>query len=1518
MKKLKKKLNKIQSVFFALLIIGTTLTPYASVFAASDQTANTDIVRSLALSYKLTGSSTYTDLVSPYEITDSTLIDSFRALYSFDILDNINPDTGEPERTVHEGDYYTIDLPDKIQLSSSTGGAILGNAGRPIANYTFVQDPDLTWKVRVEFTDYVDDLNEYDIHGNMEFDFSFDLSTVVKGTTETIYIPIDDNNGINLKITVPLPPVTTPISLTKTVTSYTPLTRTLIWNVNMLPATGVFSGCTFTDTLDVTKVDLASLKHGSVNLVQDVDYTYNPATGLITYLIPDGRDGSAYQNIIITATAKRDLYGSTTPTIVNNQANLSGGSADVDIDSNSLNYTITPNWLSKSGAVIEGNKIRWTINANTTRQDMYNAVITDNLSADLVLDKTTVKLGGTVISVYDDSHTPVSDTEIYGVYILNPDSTSTLNIYLPRGVANSSNLLRTITMETSVVAPTTATTTSPSYTNTASLDANFIGDGNGVGTIATGNITTTGVNVPNVAINKGHLALTADDKRNGTITWTMTAVSNLSTYGKSQIVDTLPSDQEFLPDEIYWGSTPINTTTEPKAEISLDGRTLTITFATDEALKTIQTFTVKTRIIDSVYDQNLSRNFTNSARVAIFDDLDVELAASNDTDSINITNNVITKTSSTYTGNTSQVGENPRVNFNIVINSNLMELNGVQINDDLSQIVTQFKKSGESSFTTVNGVKWTYVADSLTITKNASHYIPDTLDLAAIADASTYIDDILNVDFGSGTLNDKYTITFTAELDVSQNDIFKENGVIRCSGNTASIEGIGLNTGIVTSTPTGNSSEISNELLGKYGVNLVAEQQAQWTINLNQHNLELTSARVVDILPLGLTLDPTNIKLYTNVIGSNGAFVTGSTVESQGVSVPFTYTYELSTEPGEEGRYVLTVDLPDNNTAYILRFNTDIDNSLLGTQINNSAYYVGEGTVLENESVTNLTISATVGGGSTTKSSITVNKYNNDNGEIINGTTFALNWLRGGDPTDPVFVRNLITADGIVLFRGLTKGETYTITEVSPTSGYIIDNPDPVVVEVPIDISGNMDPITVFNTPIKNGTWNPTALKDLSGKAFVRDFNFEILDNDTQVFSGITNNLVSDGRYDVAFTLNDGIAPEQLLTYSDDHIFSLDDEDGTEYLATTKTLVMRESNALIPGYILDDNAYQLVLKIYNVKGQADLKVVIEDEFGNVLSDDQGNFTIDNIPVFFNSYSATGDFNLDVSKTLIGHELTDGQFNFSLYEGETLLQTTSNEEGVLNEDGSYTGVVNFETLNFTQGDAGLRTYTILEENSGLDGYTYDTSVYTVELLVTDNDDGTITSTIESITKTRDNNDIIVEDINFINSYTKLDFTVSKHLTGKTMEDKEFAFLLQQVDIDNESKIGEPITGHNDETGNVTFQDITFNLDDLGNTFYFNVSEVNDNKLFYTYDATKFLISATVVQNEDGTLALEQSLFKVNDISLVAVDSIDFYNTFTPLIPQTGGKILSAMLIGTTLTLLGFLILTKTKKDKQEDY
>lgn len=1466
---------RIQALILCAVMFLTFVLPPRAIYAleGTNQTGNADIVRSLSLKYMLKGSTEWNELMSPYEIEDGTKIDKFHANYSFK-LNETDDGEGGARRTMKSGDYYLIDLPDKLKIISPSNGIVLGNENKTIADYSFLQKADGSWQIKIQFTEYIDNANEFEIQGHIEFDFSIDLSSVGEGTSTEIRIPIDNDNEINIGIKKPEPPKTMPTSMDKTASSYDHSTRELVWNVKMMPETGVFSDCVFTDTIDVSKLDLKDIKHGNVALIEGKDYTFDKSTGKIEYKIPKGRDGKNFQNITITTVAARSIYRDTTPKTISNKANLSGGESFVNIDSNIAEKTITPEWLKKEGTLLEGNSISWTINANITKQLMYSGVITDLFTADVKLDKNSVKLGNTQVTVYDDSHTPASDNEVYGIYKKNGDGAAELKIYLPRGKGNASNAVQTVTLKTDIVSPDNKNDKDPVYNNTASLDCKYITDGDGEGTPTVG-IKTVGVPVPYISVVKGHSTITEEDKRNGTITWTISAQSNLSDYGKSQIVDTLPDDQDYIADEIYWGVQKINGTTEPKAEVSGDGRKLTITFNSNNALQQKQNFTVKTKIKKDIYGQNINRDFTNEASAALYSTAGTLITEAKDTDTVRIQNTIISKASAMYNENITGKGQNPRVNFNITINGNMMPLDNVVITDDLNKIITEFKKDDESIYNVVNNVKWTYVPNTLKITRNSG--TRDNLDLADITNKAGYTNNIITVDFGEDVpVNDKYTISFTVELAVSQNDIFKENGTIRCKGNIADITAGGLKPGIIKSPATGYAPEVKNQVLEKSGVHMELEQQILWSINLNQHRVVLDNPRVEDVLPKGITLDPTSIKLYTNVIGKDGDFITGSDIEAQGKEVAFSYTYLPATGEGMEGRYKLIVDLPNNQTDYILRFATDIDRSLLGQKISNSAYYAGESDATQNNDTSTFTLSSSSGGSSVSKASVTVNKRSKDNNQNLDGAAFTLHWLRNGNTNDPVFVRTLTAANGTVIFRGLTRGEKYTITEVTPPSGYLLDSKEPVEFTVPSIGAGDAANIDFYNTPVKTGSWTPTAIKKLDGKAIIHPFQFEISDGLTTLINGVTKNKLSNGDYTVEFAMADGLNDKDVLSFTDDHIFSQADATGKEYLVTTKTFYMKEISSKLPGYGFDSRVYTLLVKVINVKGEADLKIVVEDGNGNILTDNKGNFIAAKLPSFRNTYKANGSIQLSAEKTLLGQALAAGQFSFELYEGNTLIETVSNKAGTMTAGNTYTGNIDFSPIKYTQSDVGIKTYKILENNTRLPGYTYDTAAYTVEVKIVDNDDGTLSSSVQKIKKTVNGVTTDEPKVEFSNTYTTsdidVDLTASKALTGRTLEDKQFSFKLSQVNSEGEL-IAEMGTFKNNNS-KITFPKLHYKQSDIGASYYYQVKEVNEGKPGYTYDSSIYTVKVDILDNHDGTLLTAQSIIKDGK----AAKEIIFYNAY----------------------------------------
>lgn len=149
--------------------------------------------------------------------------------------------------------------------------------------------------------------------------------------------------------------------------------------------------------------------------------------------------------------------------------------------------------------------------------------------------------------------------------------------------------------------------------------------------------------------------------------------------------------------------------------------------------------------------------------------------------------------------------------------------------------------------------------------------------------------------------------------------------------------------------------------------------------------------------------------------------------------------------------------------------------------------------------------------------------------------------------------------------------------------------------------------------------------------------------------------------------------------------------------AGTYYYILREENGGDPAVGYDTATYHIQIHVYDTSaGQLIGGVDSITEVGT------GSNTIR----FRNSYTpAATQLTLSGTKTLIGRRLMDGEFSFTL-KGQDLEQT------VTNQDGGFT----FDPITYY--NSGVYTYTVTEVNGGLGGVTYDDTVYTVTVTVTD--------------------------------------------------------------------------------------------------------------------------------------------------------------------------------------------------------
>lgn len=217
-------------------------------------------------------------------------------------------------------------------------------------------------------------------------------------------------------------------------------------------------------------------------------------------------------------------------------------------------------------------------------------------------------------------------------------------------------------------------------------------------------------------------------------------------------------------------------------------------------------------------------------------------------------------------------------------------------------------------------------------------------------------------------------------------------------------------------------------------------------------------------------------------------------------------------------------------------------------------------------------------------------------------------------------------------------------------------------------------------------------------------------------------------------------------------------------------------------------------------------------------------------VFRNTYVPTKtSITIEAEKALTGKTLQAGEFSFTLTDERNQNVTAVNDAN---------GRIQF-VLDKAYSKAGVYTYTLQEEKqvdsrAKADGtYTYDNSVYTVVVTVTDNGLGTLSAS--AVYKLNGN---AVEEAVFNNHYVpkKLVVDLSTEISAKkTIKNYTLAgFVFEVLDESNHlvvDKDGNPLKGISDADGKITFPSFTFTED---GEFHYKLREVDTEKGGVTYD------------------------------------------------------------------------------------
>ncbi len=405
-----------------------------------------------------------------------------------------------------------------------------------------------------------------------------------------------------------------------------------------------------------------------------------------------------------------------------------------------------------------------------------------------------------------------------------------------------------------------------------------------------------------------------------------------------------------------------------------------------------------------------------------------------------------------------------------------------------------------------------------------------------------------------------------------------------------------------------------------------------------------------------------------------------------------------------------------------------------------------------------------------------------------------------------------------------------------------------VTATAPVTVSGNADDGYIVSGSFNNSyKANVPAGISINITKYIED----------PAGSGIGRNGFSFGLYEgeelvATSNLTDTNGKAVItMTYSADQI-------GESYIYTLKELAHVPP---IPGMTYSTEERTITVEIVD-NGDGTVGALINGKAANGYATG-----------FTNTYDPT-DAVLIISgtKELTGRVVNENEFSFRLYE-------TGADFAIDGVVPTYTAFAGYDRSfvfpTFTYNTVGKYYYVITEAAGKLGGITYDDTVYTVEVEVTESN-GVLTANAV-ISADGEKTDSIV----FRNEYKVTPINVeikgTKQLSGRDLEAGEFSFVLNGDGLDSAQ------TASNTENGSFAFERLEFVS---AGVYSYTVAEQSGNLGGITYDNSVFNVIITVTDNGSGELEHSVVYLKNNH----AVSEIVFVNTYTaaPVEIELDGK------------------------------
>ena len=390
------------------------------------------------------------------------------------------------------------------------------------------------------------------------------------------------------------------------------------------------------------------------------------------------------------------------------------------------------------------------------------------------------------------------------------------------------------------------------------------------------------------------------------------------------------------------------------------------------------------------------------------------------------------------------------------------------------------------------------------------------------------------------------------------------------------------------------------------------------------------------------------------------------------------------------------------------------------------------------------------------------------------------------------------------------------------------------------------------NTKVVSGATKVNVYLGNNGKiSFTLDMTPVTVD--TKADFGLTKVLVGrdwtkEDTFEFGLTSEDGAPMPESATAPVTASVTKDDLDNGKASINFGTIKYTEPGTYVYK-VSEKNAGTTVDGITYSDNVAEITVTVTPNKAGVLSADvkvtSGKAEFENTYAT-NPVESSVTSQIDVTKSLTGRDLKEGEFSFELREvkGEDseLIETVEN---------AADGKVTFSPIEYNE--IGQHTYTLHEVKGNAGGITYDDTVYTIVTTISDNGKGQLVAT-HKLQGT--------EPAEFKNIYnlTPKSFSVTdeiaatKVLTGRDLKADEFSFELVEGEGEDAKVVA---TGTNAADGKIAMSAVRYTK--AGKHTY-TLREVNGGTASngITYDGKTYTIVTTITDNGDGALSAAHKL------------------------------------------------------------